>query len=194
MGEVSNPAPRKTTQTAAKVSRAAAARALFLSLDFFLGVMGGAALGYVVARVPQVQEIAAPLYLTVAGVCAAIAALVLTPMTTMLTAMPETLRTQLRRVSGGVAGVLTPFVQVTTIAACGVAFSLAAALLAPLAKFATWALVWPFAAAPLFLALWAVSGCVQVTRELRKMVELGERMDELVRRREAAERGPKRPA
>lgn len=153
------------------------ARALFLSPDFIVGILAGAALGLVPAILVVLRTGATSYVLTLAVIDAAVAALVLTPMTMMLGALSEPLKGILRQVPGGVAGTLVPFYQVTIIAVSACAASLTVALIAPLANADTaWYWIWLGASVPFALTFWAVIGCVQATSHLIGMVRKNERM------------------
>jgi MFS family permease len=152
-------------------------RAFFLSPDFLIGFPSGLIVGVLPATIPALVPNGFAFFVTVAAVSAGIAALVLTPMTMMLTAITPAMRALLQQIPEGVAGTLVPFAQVAGVAVAACVSSLLVAILTPLAGGTFPLVIWFAAGFPIGLFLWAVIGCLQVTRSLIEMHRLSEKAD-----------------
>ncbi len=184
MSNMSLKDPQKQTEGA--VPESARLRAVIASPDFLVGVPAGFLLAVLPALIPQLLVNGFAFFITLAGISAAVAALVLTPMTMILGALTPTMRALLAKVPGGAAGTLVPFAQVTVIAAASCVTSIVGAILAPLAPGTFPAVVWIGTAIPLGLFLWALIGCVQVTMFLIKMYRTSQRAEDLTQQMELA--------
>lgn len=145
--------------------------ALLFSWDFFTGLLVGGALGLVVALVPSLQANGFTFMITLSGIGAAVAALVLAPMAMLLASMSPQFHQLIQLTRSGIAGVLLPFKQVAVIAVGACVAGLVVSVLAPLYKTTQWWAIWIAASVPIILLVWAVAGCVQVTGFVIQMIQ-----------------------
>jgi len=163
------------------------ARALLWSWDFIVGLIAGAALGFLPVVSPKIAASLGGSLLAVSGVAAAIAALVLTAMTVLLSVYNDAYKELLARVPGGIAGTLEPYRIVVVVASLASLVALASGLAQPaMAGLPRWAL-WASAALPLFLLCWAILGCIQTVNQLVRHVTRNEDALIYARRKERAE-------
>jgi MFS family permease len=161
-------------------------RAVLLSPDLLIGLPAGLLLGLLPAFLPVLLPNGFAFFITLAGISAAVAALVLTPMTMILGALTPTMKLLLNRVPGGPAGTLVPFAQVSIVAAVACVMSLVVALLTPLAAHTFGWVIWLATGLPIGVFLWALIGCVQVTLFLIHMFKQAQRAEDLMTRQQAA--------
>jgi F0F1-type ATP synthase assembly protein I len=147
------------------------AGALFLSWDFISGAIVGIALGLIASLVPQLQSNGFAFMITLSGIGAAVAALVLAPMAMLLASLSPQFHALIERMRGGIGGVLLPFKQVAIVAVGACVTGLIVSVLAPLYVTTQWWAIWIAASIPIVLLVWAVAGCVQVTAYVIRMIE-----------------------
>ncbi|WP_089911467.1 hypothetical protein [Leifsonia sp. 21MFCrub1.1] len=145
--------------------------ALLFSWDFITGLLVGGVLGLVVALVPSLQANGFTFMITLSGIGAAVAALVLAPMAMLLASMSPQFHQLIELTRSGIAGVLLPFKQVAVIAVGACVTGLVVSVLAPLYKTTQWWAIWIAASVPIILLIWAVAGCVQVTGFVIQMIQ-----------------------
>lgn len=142
-----------------------------MSWDFFTGIVVGGALGLTAALLPQVQSNGFAFMITLSGIGAAVAALVLAPMAMLLASLSPQFHQLIELTQGGIAALLLPFKQVAIIAVGACVTGLAVAVVAPLYKTTQWWAIWIAASVPIVLLVWAVAGCVQVTGLVINMIQ-----------------------
>ncbi|MFJ9315748.1 hypothetical protein ACIRN4_16280 [Pimelobacter simplex] len=159
---------------------------VLLSYDFAGGVAIGLGAASLVGASGATRSSASGLLIGAAGVSAAVATLVLTSLTVLLTTISAEYRSYLRQLPGGVAEIAVPFRIIVAIGGAGALAGLIGSFLVPavatasLGGFKVWAAA---AAAPgLVLSAWAILGCVQLTEQFvthwvrnDKVLELEER-------------------
>lgn len=174
-------------RTQAKSSRQLGCRytpvgSVVLSYDFYLGIPIGvvATLGAIFSA--EVREAISGVLIGVAGVGAAMAALILTSLTVVLSTMTPAYRALLKEAPEGLVGATKPFKLVIIIAVSATSWALIAAGITPLVSNSG---IGTFlVAAPAFsLLLWAVFGCVQLTDQLVQHISWSQRADEQEERR-----------
>lgn len=160
-----------------------------LSYDFYIGVPAGLVAAVAVGLSDNVQN-AAGLLIGTATVSAAIAALVLTGLTVLLTTISADYRAYLRQLPAGVAGLAGPYRLVVKVGSIGALASVVGgfAIGAPgglmVGDFAAGAAL---AAAPgLALTAWATLGCIQVTEQFVEHWKNNDRAMDIEERRRAA--------
>lgn len=139
---------------------------IVLSWDFFLGVPIGVAIAFPASISDKVADSMSGALLGVCGIAAGLASLVLTAMTVLIGVIGPAYRMLLDRVTGGIDGVLRPYLIVVVLAILASLSALAAGLAWPLVTGLYWWLVWIIAAAPLALLSWSLLGCVQTVRQV----------------------------
>lgn len=144
---------------------------VLLSYDCFLGIPMGLGTGAFAACSQSVRDQASGVLIGVAGVCAAVATLVLTSLTVLFTTISPDYRKYVARARGGLDGVTRPYKIVVTVAAAGTALGLAAAFVFPAVR--DWAVIgqvhigaWMAVAPAMASCVWACLGCVQLTGQL----------------------------
>ncbi|QIZ98636.1 hypothetical protein [Leifsonia sp. PS1209] len=177
---------RRTLFQRAQSTRAGA---LLLSWDFAVGLVVGIGLGLLVALVPALQVNGFAFMITLCGIGAGVAALVLAPMAMLLSSISPEFHQLIERVEGGIAGVLLPFKQVAIVAVGASVTSLVVAVLAPLSTTTEWWAIWIAASVPIVLLVWSVAGCVQVTSYVIGMIEKDRRVRKLAGRMQQAKPG-----
>jgi hypothetical protein len=174
------PTPQKPSKPKGPVA------ALLLSHDFFLGLALGFGLSALPALIPALIVNGFSFFITLSGVAAAVAALVLAPMSMLLAAITPALARLLKNLPGGIEGVFRPFKQVAFLAVLACVTSLVVAVLSPLGSGTFPIIVWLVAGVPIFLMLWSLFGFIQVTGILVDLVKKGLKAQELDERRAAA--------
>jgi F0F1-type ATP synthase assembly protein I len=169
-----------------RLSRGARARALFISADFIAGVLFGAGIALLPTLVPALIPNGFAFFISLAGISAAIAALVLSPMALLISALTPGLARLLKSAPGGPAETFVPFAQVAAIAAVACASSIIVAILTPLAELTYPVVIWVCVAIPVGLFVWALVGCVQVTFYLIEMFRTSHKIEMLEARTQAA--------
>lgn len=159
---------------------------VFASPDFISGVL----VGGVVAVVPVYSgangDSLQSMFIGIAGVGAGIATLILTAMAVLVGVVSPTYAKMLSQTKDGVAGAARPFRIVAQVAAFASAAGLVSANVIPILDnscWLMWGLMWVFTAVPFISVLWAVFGCVQVSRQLAYHWDNACKADELEQRR-----------
>lgn len=144
--------------------RYSAIGSVLLSWDFLAGVPVGFVIALPALFSDEVKDELPTLLLAVAGFGAAVAALVLTGLSVLLTTITPAYRRMLAKTPHGVEGVTAPFQWVIGVSAIAVVMGFAAAMVQPMVT-ERWQL-YLLTAVPVSLLLWAVLGCLQVSRQL----------------------------
>lgn len=181
-------AARSSEPTWLRRAQATKAGALLLSWDLGAGVAVGVGTGALFAFSPDVRAQAFTFFLTLGGVSAGVAALVLAPMSMLLSALTDGFKGLIGKTPGQLAGLLLPFRQVASIAALAAASSVLVCLLALLdTPEMPWPIYWLAAGGPIGLLAWSVAGCVQVIGLSVDTLEKQRRFTEIEDRRGKAQ-------
>lgn len=163
---------------------------VLLSYDFYLGVPIGLGTALLVGLSSDVRNSASGLLMGTAAVSAAIATLVLTSLTVLLTTVSPEYRAYLRDVPGGVAGIALPFRIIVALGSIGALCSLVGSFAISGADgwtVGSFDLGSAMLAAPgLVLTAWATLGCIQLTEQFVAHWTRNDKAVELEQRRQRA--------
>lgn len=185
-GELSSPSSPATRSSRDWFSRAqrTSVGSVLVSWDFGFGVAAGSAVGALFGAFAGVRGEAFTFFLTLGGIAAGVAALVLAPMAMMLSMLSPEFIDLLNRTRSGVSGLMRPFRIVVVIAALASLTSIVVSLLgaANLPSVPPW-MYFAAAAVPAGLLAWAVAGCVQLISLSAHMIQEDRKFRELSGRR-----------
>lgn len=166
------------------------AGAVLLSYDFYVGVPLGLATATLVGLSQGAENNAAGLLIGAAAVSAAIATLVLTSLTVLLTALSADYRAYLRQAPGGVRGITEPFRLIIAVAAVGSLASVIGSFTIGFVDdwaFRGFGLGAALSSAPgLACVAWALLGCIQLTEQFVSHWANNDKAMELAERRRRA--------
>lgn len=135
---------------------------VILSIDFYLGVPAGIALGLLPALNKAAADMATTVLIAFGGALVAVAAVVVAVKTILITLMSPEYLMALERVAGGIKGAARPFVIVAWVCILGALISFAAALSWPAIPEHSWWLRWLAFSTPTALAAWGLLGTAQL--------------------------------
>lgn len=159
-------------------------RSIVVSWDLWAAVPAGLAVSLLPAYSKAVATPAQLVLLGAAAIGAAVAALVLTALTVLISSITPAYRRVLQKVPGGATGPLLPFTVVIVVAASAAVFGLVAALAWPLVASHRW-IAFAVFAVPSVVTIWGLLGCIQVIGQLIQHMAWRDEVEDLERRREA---------
>lgn len=158
------PAPVRTTSGTPpkRAWRYTRLGSIFLSVDFYVGVPCGIAIGLLPALNKAADGMATVLLIALGAALVAIAAVVVAAITIFVTLLSPEYEQLLERLQGGVKGAAKPFVTVAWVSAVGTLCSFAAALAWPAIPVQWWWLLWLTFSIPAALTAWSLLGSAQL--------------------------------
>lgn len=179
-----------TTDSGKTLWRYTRAGSVLGSYDFYLGVPLGIGTAVAVGFFDEFQDAAPGLLMGTAAVSAAVATLVLTSLTVLLTTVSPEYRSVLRQLPEGVSGITAPYRLVVKVGSIGALCSLVAAFAVSvpggLSVGSFHAGVAVAVAPGLALTAWALLGCIQVTEQFIDHWQKNDRVMQLEERRRRA--------
>lgn len=136
------------------------------SYDFYLGVPLGTISSFLLTLTSEGQEAAPTVLLGVAGIGAAVASLMLTALSVLVSSITPEYARALRKTTSGVRGVTEPFQGVVLLACLSAIFALVAVTVLPTVDSQAWWVLGIIISPALALTFWAILGCVQVAGQL----------------------------
>lgn len=161
------------------------ASSVFGSFDFYIGVPLGVLVGLCPAAFSEARSGLPSLFIGIAGVGAGVATLILTAMAVLVGSVSPAYAKFLKQTKSGIPGAARPFRIVAQLAAFASAAGLVSANLVTVVGNNFW-LIWLVSAVPFASILWAVFGCVQVSKQLVYHWDNSLKAEELERRRNSA--------
>jgi hypothetical protein len=135
---------------------------VLLSVDFYLGVPAGIALGLLPALSKPASGMATTLLIALGAAAVAVAAVVVAAKTIFVSLVTPEYMVVLERARGGVKGAARPFVIVAWVCTAAALLNFAAALAWPAIPEHAWWLRWLVFAIPAALAGWGLLGSAQL--------------------------------
>lgn len=163
---------------------------VLLSYDFYLGVPLGLGAAVAVGLSSDLRAAAPGLLMGTAAVSAAIATLVLTSLTVLLTTVSTEYRRLLRRTPSGITGIAAPYRLVVKIGSIGALASIMAAFAISIPGGLSLGTFQVGSAAAVFpglaLTAWATLGCIQLTEQFIRHWKQNDQAMEIEERRKRA--------